>query len=151
MLVSTFAALILSAPQVPYPAPALDLRNLQGQVVRVKDWPVDRPVLVEFWATWCATCKRMEPRLRELYRSRTPNTWDMVSVSIDEDLAKLREEHRRSPKPWPVLMDTQMLAARRWGVKSVPAFFVVKGGQVVDQWVGDAPNARMLKLLVPAR
>ncbi len=83
------------------------------------------PVLVDFYADWCGPCRALHPTLEELaaeYAGRVK----IVQVNVDEngDLAS------------------------RYNVRGIPALFVIKGGQTVDQTVGlqsKADLARMLK------
>jgi thioredoxin 1 len=73
----------------------------------------DKPVLVDFYATWCGPCKRMEPIIHELagdYAGRA------VVAQIDVDQA-------------------QEIAAR-YGIQYLPTFAVFKDGKVVEQVVG---------------
>jgi thioredoxin 1 len=77
----------------------------------------ERPLLVDFSATWCGPCRMMAPAveaLAETYRDRL----DVAVVDIDA-----------SPD-----------LASRFGVTAVPTFLVFKDGQVVDQLVGAIPK-----------
>lgn len=71
------------------------------------------PVLVDFSADWCPPCKALHPTLEELaedYAGRAK----LVRIDVDESGA----------------------LARRYGVRSIPALFVIKNGKTVDQTVG---------------
>jgi thioredoxin 1 len=85
------------------------------------------PVLVDFWATWCAPCKTMEPALEELaekYAGRAT-------------IAKLNIE------------DNQ-LVPQQWGIRSVPNLLVFKGGKVVGQIASAVSKAKLEELLLKA-
>lgn len=73
----------------------------------------DQPVLVDFWAPWCAPCRRIAPAVEELadtYAGRAK----VGKVNVDDNQA----------------------VAQRFNVMSIPTLLVFKGGKVVDQVVG---------------
>ena len=75
----------------------------------------DKPVLVDFWATWCGPCRMQGPVLAALAEKRE----DVLvgKVNVDEE---------------PVL-------ANRFGIVSIPTLMIFKGGQAVDTLVGFTP------------
>jgi thioredoxin 1 len=77
----------------------------------------DRPVLVDFWAAWCAPCRMVEPTVNALAREQGKSL-KVVKVNVDEN---------------PGL-------ASRYGAMSIPMMIVVKGGREVDRWVGAQPE-----------
>jgi thioredoxin 1 len=84
----------------------------------------DVPVLVDFWAEWCGPCKAIGPAIEQLateYEGRAR----IVKVDVD------RESD----------------LAMRYGVMSIPALLVFKGGKVVDQMVGAAPKQQIAQLI----
>ncbi|MCK9432680.1 MAG: thioredoxin [Candidatus Omnitrophica bacterium] len=73
----------------------------------------DLPVMVDFWATWCAPCK-------------------MLSPLVDE----LAEEYRGRMKIGKIDVDTNSKIATEYGVMSIPTVMFFKNGKVSDQFVG---------------
>jgi len=123
-------------PVLPRAMPAFSLADESG-----KRWNGEsmkgKVVLVDFWATWCGPCKEMFPILDKLHAAYSTKGFELLSVSIDEkrpDLDKFLKSHKF---PNPVLHDTAQTWAK-WGVRSIPAVFLVKDGQIVAQWSGKA-------------
>lgn len=142
MVTLFIAAAILASPEqkqtaLPRPMPKLELKDSKGQ-----KWTNDKLkkegklVLIEFWATWCASCKEMEPMIKELYAEHKSEKFDMLSISIDETPADVAKHLKAKPFPNPVLLDAEGKGWKEWKVENVPAFFLVKDNQIVWQAQG---------------
>lgn len=81
----------------------------------------DKPVLVDFWAEWCAPCRMIAPVLEELASAQ--DNLQIVKLNTDEN--------------------PQTTAAYR--ITSIPALKVFSGGQVVKEIVGAKPKAALLR------
>ena len=80
----------------------------------------DKPVLVDFWAEWCAPCRMVGP--------------------IVEELA---EDYEGKAVVGKLDVDNNPNVAAKFGIRSIPTLLVFKGGQVVDKQVGAAPKAAL--------
>jgi|SRR5512140_3518100 thioredoxin 1 len=80
----------------------------------------DKPVLVDFWATWCAPCRAIAPAV--------------------EDLAKQYEGKVKFTK---LNIDDNQDTPQQYGIRSIPTLLVFKGGKVVGQIVGAVPKTRI--------
>ena len=77
----------------------------------------DKPVLVDFWASWCGPCVALAPTIEQLadeYEGKAV----IGKLNVDEN----------SEMPG------------KFGIRSIPAVFVFKGGEVVDKQIGNAPK-----------
>lgn len=92
--------------------------NFQKEVVES-----EKPVLLDFWASWCGPCR-------------------MVAPVIDE-IAKEREDI----KVGKIDVDDQPELAAAFQVMSIPALVVMKGGEVVSRTMGAQPKGQILKLI----
>ena len=84
----------------------------------------DTPVLVDFWAEWCAPCKMVAPVL------------DDLAIEYDGKIKFTKVD-----------VDTNPETAMKYGIRSIPTLLVFKGGSPVDQVVGAVPKAVIKKRL----
>jgi thiol-disulfide isomerase/thioredoxin len=81
------ASLIVAAParsQEGSPAPAFSVRDLDGRNIRMQDLK-GRPVVLDFWATWCAPCRASMPDLNALQARYADQGLMVIGLALDED------------------------------------------------------------------
>jgi cytochrome c biogenesis protein CcmG/thiol:disulfide interchange protein DsbE len=137
----------LSTAVQPYPpgtpAPALRLRGLDGAEVDLAALR-GRPVVVNFWATWCEPCAREFPLLRRAAADRRSDRLAVVGVLTGDRPDAARAFVRRHDATWPVGLDPDATTAGRWGAVGLPhTFFVRPDGTLASHQLGELTQATL--------
>jgi len=96
------------------------------------DEPIDagafagRVVVLNFWATWCAPCRKELPRLEELHRAYGDDGLEIIAVNFGERRPQVRKFLRANPVlTLRVALDPSKAVAKQYGVGGIPATVVV--------------------------
>lgn len=122
--------------------PDFSLPDLQGSIHHRTDY-LGRPMLVNFWATWCPPCRAEMGDLDILGRRLAPRGLQLLAVSVDDDPFLVAEYVRRERLSLTVLLDVR----HRWSdeylhVPGFPTTYLVSADGVVrTAWVGARPWA----------
>jgi|GEM_PF-1621817 len=135
---------------------AIEGVTLDGQVL---DWAKykGKVVLLDFWATWCGPCLAEIPRLKTLYEKYHGKGFEIVGISMDEDLDALKNGLERHQFPWINLADAkrkeanQQTMGNRFAVSSIPRCILVgRDGKVISVEARGEGLAQKLAELFPA-
>ena len=100
---------------------ALEITDANFQEVVLNS---DRPVLVDFWATWCGPCRTVGPIVDEL-ATELEGRVVVGKVNVDSN------------------SDTPLT----YGIRSIPTLLIFKNGEIVDKLVGAVPKSQLLEKL----
>ena len=128
------------APTVPDVLPYVTLPDVTGTPRTLASWK-GRPLIINFWATWCGPCREEIPLLNTLRRERAADKLEVIGIAIDEQQAVLKFAKDIGIQ-YPVLMGEQegYEAAERFGVASLVlpfSVFVDAQGRIVTLKVGE--------------
>lgn len=125
-------------------APDFRLSGADGKAISLSSLK-GRVVLLNFWATWCDSCKEELPDLNEIFRKHSADPFDLLAISVEEDAAQKVPPFVSQHKiPFTVLYaDRKTLDA--FAVRGLPAsFLIAPDGTIVRRYLGPL-DARKLE------
>ena len=131
-------------------APPFAVVTLDGQHVSM-DGLAGKVVLIDFWATWCASCVDALPHIRKIAHMFEGQPFAVLSISVDTDDAKWRSFVAKNGMTWLQYRDTGIdgLVSNQFGVNMIPATFTIDvDGVLEERHFGDAEIEYKLKKLI---
>ncbi|MEF3302617.1 TlpA family protein disulfide reductase [Paenibacillus sp. GYB003] len=125
-----------AAPKPNYLAPAFKLSSLDGNVYEVGG-SREKPLLVNFWASWCGPCELEAPDLKRLYDTYKEEI-DFYAVNMTESdrMDNVKSFVRHFDFKFPVLLDSDGKVGELYRVTGIPMTFLVDKNGVIKEGFG---------------
>jgi thiol-disulfide isomerase/thioredoxin len=133
-----------AAPQSEAPtmrgkvAPAFTLMTLDGKKVSLSDYK-GRPVLVNFWATWCGPCKVEMPWFEAFHKQYAAQGFEILGLTDDVDAGKdvIAKVAQKIGVTYPILLTDGKVQTAYGGLDYLPmSFYIDKNGVIVEETAG---------------
>jgi peroxiredoxin len=124
------------------PAPDFQLQDLDGQTVSLSSL-LGKPVMVNFWATWCGPCRVEMPFIQEVFKD--PEWVEagliILAVNAGQSPEVIQEFMEDNGLTFTVLLDTETEVAKLYNVSGIPTtYFIDKNGIIKDVKIGTFRN-----------
>ncbi len=119
-------------------APGFVLTDLEGKKVSLSDYK-GRPLLVNFWATWCAPCKVEMPWFEELRKQYAGQGFEILGLADDYDAGKdmIAKVAHKTGVTYPILLTDGKVQTAYGGFEVLPvSFYVDRNGVIVEETAG---------------
>src|SRR2546428_5623971 len=118
--------------------PAVTLESLNGDSVALSQWIGKKPVILEFWATWCPICAELLPRMEAAKKKFGERAeFIVVAVAVNQSRNSVRRHLEQHPMPFTFLWDGNGAAGRAFQAPSTSYIAVLDAkGKVVYTGVG---------------
>jgi len=133
-------------------APDVELVGLDGQPVRLSDFR-GKPVVLNFWATWCVPCRIEMPSLQRAHE-QYGDELTILGVDVEESAAMVGDYATALGLTFPLVIDPEADVARLFRVRAMPTtYFIDADGVVIDSHRGavrsDEELAPLLETVLP--
>ena len=135
------------APHTGFLAPEISLLDTHGNEIKLTELR-GRPVIVNFWATWCPPCRAEMPAMQRVEMDYADEEVIILAVnSTNQDsLPAVTQFIDEFGISFPVVLDTQGIAANTYQVSSLPTtFFIERDGMISDVVIGGPMAEALLK------
>jgi len=116
----------------PERMPEFSLKDTAGREVSSAQFH-GKVVLLDFWATWCAPCKREMPGYEGLYRRYKDRGLEVVGIAADSDVGLVSRFGRKLGITYPLLVNG--MDVQRYGVEGLPTTILVDSSGIIRQKV----------------
>ena len=136
----------IRSPLIGRPAPPFSLAPVGGGGPISLDSLRGRPVVMNFWATWCVPC--FEEHAALAAAARTFREVQFLGIVYEDDESRTQAFLAQRPSSYPSLMDAEGRTAIAYGVFGVPETYFIDGeGRIVDKYVGPLDRGTIAALL----
>jgi thiol-disulfide isomerase/thioredoxin len=124
---------------------ALSLNELRG-----------KPVVLNFWATWCRPCVTEMPYLQEIYEEYSDEGLMLLAIDIDESPSQVEEFLQNNNLSLPVLLDIGGAVTKKYRIQVIPTTFFIDGDGVIQEkrmgaFINAAQIEKQLSKIMPGQ
>ncbi|SDW06520.1 Peroxiredoxin [Marininema mesophilum] len=124
------------APSVGEKAPNFTLKTLDGKELSLKDLK-GKPVLLNFWASWCKPCGEEMPAIQKVYDKYKKQGFQVVGVNIAETEVAVSGFSRDLDLNFPIVLDQDRVVTKRYDVGRLPATYLIsREGKIIRKMKG---------------
>jgi thiol-disulfide isomerase/thioredoxin len=133
--------------EVNFPAPELNLVDLSGKQVSLNDYR-GNVVLVNLWATWCPPCREEMPTLQKFYEKYREDGFVLIAIDQEEPLELVQSFVNEFSLTFPVWLDEEYEAERKFNTMNLPSSYVIdRSGVVRLMWIGGISKKNLEKFV----
>lgn len=125
--------------------PEIVLPNEEGEMINRLSFN-GKFVLLEFWASWCAPCRQANPELLKIYNSFNNEGFEILGISIDQDLDAWKTAIKEDGLSWTQVIDSLRSTTKTYNLNSIPYNLLLnREGQIIAQNVKPIELREILK------
>lgn len=129
------------------PAPDFTLVGADGTRHRLSDYR-GRPVVINFWATWCPPCRAEMPALDQAYHQHREAGLLVIGVNMQESREVVQAFRESLGVHFPFALDEKGAVSRQYQVRGLPTtFFIAPDGTVAVRWTGMLTEEALTRIL----
>ena len=145
-----FEQLGVARPRTSKPAPDFALKDIYGKTVSLAQFK-GKPVLLNFWASWCGPCKEELPSMQRLHEaSKNNGELQIIAISIDRsNFKKVNEYAKNLNLSFPILLDPDRKTRKAYFIRGLPTSYLIDADGKLKGFISgarkwDGPSARQV-------
>lgn len=122
------------------------LPSIDNKIIRTNDFR-GKIVLIEFWAAWCAPCRKQNPELLKVYKELKGKGFEVLGVSLDTNIEKWKATIKKDKLIWKNVIDTLAFEGRiaaKYNISSIPSNLLVGPDGVIISRNIEIPKIKKL-------
>jgi len=128
-------------------APDFTLQKLGGGTITLSEFKGKKPVVVDFWASWCPNCRRDMPNLNRFYEKYKDKV-EVIGVNLQENENTVKDFIASRGISFPIALDPYGEASRAFGIQYTNTHFLVDiNGNLVRTIPGDIRESDIISLI----
>lgn len=126
-----------------------ELKSIDGRMVKLSDFK-GKVVLLDFWATWCAPCRKGIPDLIDIQKNY--KDVQVIGITVDENPMQVVPPFVKEFKiNYPILIGNDLVYTNYGGIDAIPTTFIIdKNGKIVSKHIGLVPKEILIKDIMKA-
>lgn len=112
------------------PAPDFVLKGMNGENLRLSEF-LGEVVMLNFWATWCGSCRQEMPELEQLYETYRSAGFVLIGVNVDDDTERAAKFVQALDIDYPILLDPRKSVAPLYRLDELPMSVLIDRAGVV--------------------
>ena len=124
------------------PAPDFSFKTMDGKPIALSSYIGQKPVVLDFWATWCGPCKQELPKLQEFYATNSDKV-EIIAVTSEDPQAvgNIGTVVSQLGLTFPIVHDPSNKISAMYPTRGIPyVIFIGRDGTVLDTALGYNPN-----------
>ena len=136
-----FEQLGVSRPRTSKPAPDFVLKDIHGQSINLSQFK-GKPVLLNFWATWCGPCREELPSMQRMHEASKENGgFHIVAISIDRfNMKKVNKYAEDLNLTFPILVDPDRETRNAYFIRGLPTSYLIDAEGKLRGFVSGSRN-----------
>ena len=126
--------------EIPKPISSLIFEDFSGKKINIKDYQ-GKLVIINFWATWCAPCKKEMPSLDSLYSDKNFKNLEVIAVNMEQpnQLKTKKFFTNLNIKKLKIFFDSELNFVKEFKLRGVPTTVLInKNGKEFARIIGEA-------------
>lgn len=128
-------------------APDFELKGLDGKTYKLSELK-GQAVMLDFWATWCPSCKAEMPLLQEMYKQYADQGFIIIGIDMQETPKVVQQFQQEYGLTFPLVIDSEEKVTKLYDIVPLPtAYFIDRNGVVQTKWTGQLTKPQLLTLI----